>query len=212
MKILPIIATIASLCLATSATAQLNKPTFSKVGNRSLPKAHIVGNGAKLRIYDGKIIKTIQANSLRVRVLDSLTCEGELVKRRTLSGQKFSPKTIKIDKKTGNLAVGVLLQDCFKQNISAVFILQPKPNWNNYVVHRVAVPGKMQVNNRFTTYPLGRIEKIAFIDGNLIIKHTDVTNSEALLVYTTSNKPAGKYAGCVVTQQGKSNSICPSFD
>lgn len=212
MKLLPIIATIASLFISTSATAQLTKPIPVKIENRSLPKVHIVGNGAKLRIYDGKIIKTIQANSLKVRVLDSLTCEGELVKRRTLSGQKFSPKTIKIDKKTGNLAVGVLLQDCLKQNISAVFILQPEPNWNNYVVHRVAVPGKMQVNNRFTTYALGRIERITFIDGNLIIKHTDVTNSEALLVYTTSNKPAGKYAGCVVTKQSKSNSICPSFD
>ncbi|MGB3759113.1 MAG: hypothetical protein WBA07_22490 [Rivularia sp. (in: cyanobacteria)] len=212
MKFLPIIATIANLSLATSATAQLIQPTSIKIENRSVPKVRVVGNGTKLRIYDGKIIKTIQANSLKVRVLDSLTCEGKLVERRTLSGKKFSTNAIKIDNKTGNLAVGVLLQNCSKQNISAAFILQPKPNWNHYVVHRVAVPGKRQINNRFSTYPLGRIKRIAFIDDNLIIKHTDVANSEALLVYTTSNKPIGKYAGCIVTQLGKSNNICPSFD
>lgn len=212
MKLLPIIATIASLSISSSATAQLIQPTSVKIENSSVPKVRVVGNKTKLRIYDGKIIKTIQANSLKVRVLDSLNCQGKLVPRRTLSGQKFSTKAIKIDKKTGNLAVGVLLQDCFKQNISAVFILQPKPNWNYYVIHRVAVPGKRQINNRFTTYPLGRIERIAFIDSSLIIKHTDITNSEALLVYTTSNKPAGKYAGCVITQLGKSNSICPYED
>lgn len=212
MKFLPIIATIASLFIANSATAQLIQSTPVKIENRSIPKVRVVGNGAKLRIYNGKIIKTIQANSLKVRVLDSLTCQGELVKRRTLSGQKFSAKAIKIDKKTGNLAVGVLLQDCLKQNISAVFILQPQPNWSNYVVHRVAVPGKRQINNRFSTYPLGKINRIAFIDGNLLIKHADVSSSEALLVYTRSKKPAGKYAGCVVTQQGKSNNICPSFN
>ncbi|WP_414620003.1 hypothetical protein [Calothrix sp. CCY 0018] len=105
-----------------------------------------------------------------------------------------------------------MLQNCSQQNISAVFIIQPKPNWNNYIVHRVAVPGKRQINNRFSTYPLGRINRIGFIDGNLLIKHADVSNSEALLVYTTSNKPTGKYAGCVAGQLGKSNSICPSFN
>ncbi len=212
MKFLPIITTIASLSLATSATAQLIQPTSIKIENRSVPKVRVVGNGTKLRIYDGKIIKTIQANSLKVRVLDSLTCEGKLVERRTLSGKKFSTNAIKIDKKTGNLAVGVLLQDCFKQNISAAFILQPKPNWNNYLIHRVAVPGKRQINNRFSTYPLGKIKSIGFIDSSLLIKHTNSQNSEALLVYTTSNKPIGKYAGCVVTQLNKSDNICPSFD
>ena len=103
MKLLPIIATIASLFIANSATAQLIKSTPAKIENPSLPKVRVVGNGAKLRIYDGKIIKTIQVNSLKVRVLDSLNCEGELVERRTLSGKKFSPKAIKLDKKTGNL-------------------------------------------------------------------------------------------------------------
>ncbi|WP_414620002.1 hypothetical protein [Calothrix sp. CCY 0018] len=101
MKFLPIIATIASLSIATSATAQLIQPTPVKIQNGSVPKVRVVRNGAKLRIYDGKIIKTIQANSLKVRVLDSLNCEGELVKRRTLSGKKFSPEPIKLDKKLG---------------------------------------------------------------------------------------------------------------
>ncbi|MEM6754657.1 MAG: hypothetical protein AAF630_17000 [Cyanobacteria bacterium P01_C01_bin.38] len=211
MKFLPIIATIAGIFIANSATAQLIQSTPA-IANPSIPKVRVVGNGTKLRIYNGTIIKTIQATSLKVRVLDSLNCEGKLVTRRTLSGKKFSPKAITIDNKTGNLAVGVLLQNCSKQNISAAFILQPKPNWNYYVIHRVAVPGKREINNRFSTYPLRNIKGLGFIDGNLIIKYTDIASSEALLVYSTSNKPAGKYAGCVVTQLGKSDNICPSFN
>ncbi|MDY6900321.1 MAG: hypothetical protein SWZ49_19930 [Cyanobacteriota bacterium] len=99
-----------------------------------------------------------------------------------------------------------------EKSISAVFILQPKPNWNNYIVHRVAVPGKKQINDRFSTYPLRKIKRIGFIDGNLLIKHTNFQNSEALLVYTSTNKVVGKYAGCVVTQAGNSDSICPYFN
>ena len=54
-----------------------------------------------------------------------------------------------------------------------------------------------------------RAQSSQSFDENLIIKHGDVGNSEALLVYTTSNNAAAKYAGCVVTQLGKSDSICP---
>jgi len=212
MKILPFVTTIATLSIVTSATAQLIPPTPIKTKIPNLPQIRVIENGRKLRIYDRKVIINIPAHSLKVRVFDSQNCRGKQVKRQTLSGKKFSPKAIKFDKQTGNLAVGVLLQDCLKQKISAAFILQPKPNWNNYIVHRVAVPGKRQINNRFSTYPLRRIKIIEFIDGNLLIKHTNFENSEALLVYTSSNQVVGKYAGCVVTQTGHSNTICPYFN
>ena len=212
MKFLNIVSIIAALLIANSTHAQLIASTPVKTKIPNTPRFQVVKNRKILRIYDGRIIKNIRASSLRVRVLDSHTCKGKPVKRQTLSGKKFFPKAIKLDKRTGNLAVGVLLQDCANQNISAVFILQPKPNWSNYIVHRVAVPGKKQINDRFSTYPLRKIKVIGFIDGNLLIKHTSFKNSEALLVYKKSEKPTGKYAGCVVTQLGKSNSICPSFD
>ncbi len=212
MKFFNIVSLVAALLIVNSANAKFiaSNPVNKKIPNP--PRFQIIKNRKVLRIYDGKIIKNIRASSLRVRVLDSQNCNGKPVKRQTLSGKKLFPKAIKLDKRTGNLAVGVLLQDCAKQNISAVFILQPKPSWNNYIVHRVAVPGKRQINDRFSTYPLRKIKVIGFIDGNLLIKHTSFKNSEALLVYKKSEKPTGKYAGCVVTQLGKSNSICPSFD
>lgn len=212
MKFLPIITTSATLLIATSATAQLIPSTPVKIENPSLTKVRVIRNGTQVRIYNGKIIQTIKANSLKVRVLDSLTCQGKQVKRQTLSGKRFFPRAVKLDRQTGNLAVGVLLQDCFGQNISAVFILQPKPNWRTYVIHRVPVPGKRLFNDKFSTYPLQSIKRIGFIDGNLLIKHVDSENSEALLVFTTSNNALGKYAGCVVTQQNYSYRICPSFD
>ncbi|MGD1912791.1 MAG: hypothetical protein ACFB2X_18665 [Rivularia sp. (in: cyanobacteria)] len=211
MKFLPIIATLITLSIATPASAQLI-PSTTKIQTSNLPTVRLIKNGTQLRIYRGKIIQTIKASRLKIRVLDSLNCDGIQVQRRTLSGKRFFSQAVKLDKKTGNLAVGVLLQNCLNKNISAVFILQPKPNWTNYVVHRVSIPGKRLISDRFSTYPLRRIKTIGFIDGNLLIKHADATNSESLLVYTSSDKPVGKYAGCVVTQQNYSNSICPFFD
>ncbi|MEO1430190.1 MAG: hypothetical protein AAFV71_14215 [Cyanobacteria bacterium J06633_8] len=214
MKILPIIAIFTNMMIATPATAQLIPPTPVKINtnNPSLPKLRVIRNGSTIRIYNGKIIKNIPARSLKVRVLDSQTCQGKQLQRQTLSGKRFLNHTIEVDKQTGNLAVGVLLQNCLKQNISAVFILQPKPNWNNYVVHRVAVPGEREINNRFSTYPLRNIKGLGFVDGDLIIKYANSDSSEAMLVYTSSNKPIGKYAGCVVTKQSKNHNICPSFN
>ena len=212
MKFFNIVSTIAALLIVNSANAKFIASTPVKTKIPNTPRFQVIKNRKILRIYDGRIIKNIRASSLRVRVLDSQNCNGKPVKRQTLSGKKFFPKAIKLDKRTGNLAVGVLLQDCLEKNISAVFILQPKPSWSNYIVHRVAVPGKRQINDRFSTYPLRKIKVIGFIDGNLLIKHTSLKNSEALLVYKKSEKPTGKYAGCVVTQIGKSKSICPSFN
>ncbi|MEM1393131.1 MAG: hypothetical protein AAF316_04755 [Cyanobacteria bacterium P01_A01_bin.80] len=212
MKVLTIVTTITILLIANLATAQLIPATPVKTQIPSIPKIRVLQNGRKLRIYDGNIIQNIQARSLKIRVLDSHNCEGKQLKRQTLSGKKFFTNAIKFDKRTGNLAVGVLLQDCLKQNISAAFILQPEPNWNNYIVHRVSVPGKSLINNRFSTYPLRRIQTIGFIDGNLLIKHTNFDNSEALLVYTSTNRVVGNYAGCVITQTGHSESICPTFN
>ena len=202
MKVLTIVTTITILLIANLATAQLIPATPVKTQIPSIPKIRVLQNGRKLRIYDGNIIQNILARSLKIRVLDSHICEGK----------QFFTNAIKFDKRTGNLAVGVLLQDCLKQNISAAFILQPEPNWNNYIVHRVSVPGKSLINNRFSTYPLRRIQTIGFIDGNLLIKHTNFDNSEALLVYTSTNRVVGNYAGCVITQTCHSESFCPTFN
>lgn len=209
MKFIPIIITIATLSITTSITTRFIPATPVKAATRNFPQIRIIRNKTQIRIYDGKIITTIKADNLKARVLDSLTCKGKQVKRQTLSGKRFFPQAVKLDRKTGNLAVGVLLQNCSGQNISAAFILQPKPNWNNYVIHRVPVPGERKIFDRFSTYPLRLIKEIGFIDGDLLIKHADSTNSEALLVYSSSNNPVGKYAGCVAIQHN--NSICPSF-
>ncbi|MBV6627138.1 MAG: hypothetical protein KI793_30075 [Rivularia sp. (in: Bacteria)] len=212
MKIIPIIAIISTLSIATPTTAQLIPSTPVKLNSASLPNVRVIRNETTIRIYNGKIIKNIRAKSLKVRVLDSKTCQGKQVKRQTLSGKRFLSKTIEVDKKTGNLAVGVVLQDCWKQNINAAFILQPEANWNNYIIHRVPVPGEREINDRFSTYPLRNIKGLGFVDGNLIIKYANSDHSEAMLVYTSSNKPIGKYAGCVVTKPSKDNNICPYFN
>ncbi len=210
MKLLPIIAIFSNIIIANSATAQLIPSTPVKAESIRAPQVRILANGTKLRIYDGKFIQNIKANSLKIRILDSLSCDGKPVKRQTLSGKKFFNHAITLNKKTGDLAVGVLLQNCLKSHISAIFILQPKPNWDNYVIHRVPIPGEQQINNRFSSYPLKNIQRIGFRDGKLWIKHAHLNNSEALLVYTSSNRQVEKHAPCFVTQQVTNNYSCPN--
>lgn len=206
-----LIATIATISISTSVAAQFTPNVISQTSTHQ-SRIRIIDNGTKLTIDDGKSTKTITANSLNALVLDVLDCkQAKLVNSKTLSGQRFVPQAISLDKKTGNLAVGVLFQECLETQQSAVFVLQPQGGgWDSYAIYRVQVPGKRRFPNDFSTYPLRSISGLGFLNGDLLVKHGDASGTEALLVFTPSKTPAGKYVGCVVTNPGESRNICPS--
>ena len=121
----------------------------------------------------------------------------------------FGTRALSIDPLTGNVAVGVVLQDCLETFTSAVFVIDPQSP-GSYAIYRVPVPGAKALPDEVSTFPLNAIQRVQYLDGDLLIKHgSTAVSSEALLVFTPSTTPAGQYAGCVVTRQDEGRSLCP---
>ena len=215
-KLLPIFLTTASILFFVAANARTNQTTISQTisqkSPQSLPTANIVNNGTELKIQSGKTTQTIKASSLNVKVIDGVNCETlKTLPVQNVSGKRFVPQAVSFDPKTGNLAVGVVLQECVETQQSAVFVLQPQSSWRNYATYPVQLPGEKTLPDEFSTYPLRTISQIGFFGDNLLIEHGDVSGTEALIVFGSSRTPAGKYSGCVVTSVGESRNICPNI-
>ncbi|KST67650.1 hypothetical protein [Mastigocoleus testarum] len=204
-KILLILLTAVSILFPISAT----------VGNirksrKSLPTANIISDGTELKIQDGQRTQIIKASRLNLRVIDGLNCQArKIFPSQRLAGRRFLPQGFSFNPKTGNLAVGVVLQECFDIQQSAVFILEPQRSWRSYAIYRVQLPGRKALPDEFSSYPFRNIIKIGFFANDLLVKHGDASDSQGLLVFGNSGKPAGKYDGCVVTSVGENQNICP---
>ncbi|MBF2078825.1 MAG: hypothetical protein IGR76_09975 [Synechococcales cyanobacterium T60_A2020_003] len=191
---------IGSGLLSTGAIAQS--------ANTGIPKAKISADRTRLKLRwdDQRFI--INAADLNVQVLDAVDCEAaQIADQQTLNGQWFFPGSVSVDPVTGNVAVGVLLQECYETQTSAVFVFDPQPG--AYAIYRVQVPGNRPLPDEFSTFPLSSITGTGFVGGDLVIKHADVSDSEALMVFTASTTPAGEYAGCLLTRLGGSDRLCP---
>ncbi|MDJ0797993.1 MAG: hypothetical protein QNJ51_14445 [Calothrix sp. MO_167.B12] len=206
-KLAPILVTITtSLFISTTATAQVQFKPFP----RHTPTAQVVDNGTKLKINYGRKTQTIKASSLNVGVLDTLNCKQvKILPQQKLSGKQFVKGAISFHPKTGNLAVGVLLQECLETQVSAVFVLQPQKSWGSYAIYRVQIPGKRQLPDEFYTYPFSSITRLGYFGEKLLVEHGDASGAEAMLVFNPSRTPSGKYTGCVVTRQGEGLRLCP---
>lgn len=215
-KLLPIFLTAVSILFSVAANARTTQTTISQTisqkSPQSLPTANIVNNGTELKIQNGETTQTIKASSLNVKVIDGVNCETlKTLPVQNVSGKRFVPQAFSFDPKTGNLAVGVLLQECVESQQSAVFVLQPQANWRNYAVYPVQLPGEKTLPDKFSTYSFRSISQVGFRNNDLRIKHGDVSEAEALVVFKPSQTPAGKYASCVVTSVGESGNICPNI-
>ena len=210
-KLLPIFLTTASILFSVAVNARTNQTTISQKSPQSLPTANIVNNGTELKIQSGQITQTIKASSLNVKVIDGVNCETlRTLPVQNVSGKRFVPQAVSFDPKTGNLAVGVLLQECVETQQSAVFVLEPQANWRNYAVYRVQLPGEKTLPDKFSTYSFRSISQVGFRNNDLRIKHGDVSEAEALVVFKPSQTPAGKYASCVVTSVVEGGNLCPN--
>ncbi|MEM7725630.1 MAG: hypothetical protein AAF208_04575 [Cyanobacteria bacterium P01_A01_bin.45] len=173
-------------------------------------RVSIFDNGTQIQIQDGRTTQIIKVNSLTLNAINSVNCQtGQIVPTQKLSAQRVYPQAVNIDPKTGNLAVGAVMQNCFDSQMSAIFILQPQNSWKSYAIYRMQVPGKTALPDEFSTHLLRSITKIGYFDNDILIKHSDASGSGATLIFTPSRTPAGKYAGCVITNPGESRNICP---
>lgn len=176
--------------------------------NATLPKARIIANGEQLRVRSTGQTYVIDASDLEVQVLNAVDCDrAEVAERQTLSGQRFVDGSVTVDRTTGNVAVGVLLQECYETQTSAVFVIDPQSS--AYGTYRVQVPGTTTLPDEFSTYPLSSITAVGYLQDDLLVKHADASGSEALLVFSAAATPAGEYAGCLYTEFGEGDRLCP---
>lgn len=150
---------------------------------------------------------TLTPDDFQARVLDAVNCqEARLEPEQTLTGTRFFP-SVAVDAQTGNVAVGVLLQECYETQVSAVFVVDPQPS--GYSLHRVPVSGPHPLPDEVSTYPLNSIVGLGYLNRELLIQQGDASGSSALLVYSTTGDPAGVYRGCVYTEAGEGQRLCP---
>ena len=188
----------------------ISQKPISPKPSKSLLRVSIVNDGTELKIQDGTTTQTIKASRLNLRLINGLNCQAKKVlPTQRLSGKRFIPQGFSFNPTNGNLAVGVVLQECFDTQQSAVFVLEPQDNWSGYAIYRVQLPGTKKLPDEFSSYPFRTIQKIGFFGDDLLVKHGDASGTEALVVFENSGKPAGKYDGCLVTSAGESQNICP---
>jgi len=154
---------------------------------------------------------TIDIQGWTVAVLDSFSCEtGQPVAQRTLSAQRNLGPPV-VDEQTGNVAVLVLLEECFDTQKSAVFIVDPQ-GYGSHALYRVQVPGPQPFPHEFSTYALRDGAGVQYWNSTLMVRHGDASGAEGMLVFAPGVNPAGTYAGCAILQPGESGgAICPQF-
>lgn len=167
----------------------------------------IVSDGTQLQWEWQGETYSINVNELNVRLMDSVNRETYNQVEKVMNGQRFIRDSISVDPKTGNIAVGVVLDYFAATSFSAVFIIAPQPG--AYAIYRVQVPGAKPLPDEFSTYSLDTIDYVRFLEGDLLIKHGDASGTTALLVFKPANTPAIDYAGCVDLESGESRSVCP---
>jgi hypothetical protein len=174
----------------------------------SIPKVRVSSDRTQLQLRWDRQRYFIDAADLTVQVLDAVDCEAaDLRERQVFSGQWFFPESVSVDPMTGNVAVGVLLQECLGTQTSAVFVIDPQPR--AYSIYRVQVPGNRPLLDEFTTFPLSSIVATGFVGRDLAVRHADASDSEAMLIFQESTTPAGEFVACVYTRFGESDRLCP---
>ncbi len=152
---------------------------------------------------------TIDIQGWNVAVLDSYSCEtGEQVAERTLTAQRILGQPA-VDEMTGNVAVTVLLEECFDTQKSAVFVVDPQ-GFGGHALYRVQIPGAQPFPHEFSTYALRDAIGVQYWNSTLMVRHGDASGAEAMLVFRSGVNPAGEYASCAILQDGESGGVlCP---
>lgn len=197
-------AAIATTLLATTAL------TTSAHTDPALPFATTANDATALHLswVNGQS-NTIDIQGWNVAVVDAFSCDtGQQVAERTLTAQRILGQPA-VDAQTGNVAVTVLLEECFDTQKSAVFVVDPQ-GYGGHALYRVQVPGAQPLPHEFSTYALRDAVGVQYWDSTLMVRHGDASGAEAMLIFRPGVNPAGEYAGCAILQPGESGgALCP---
>ncbi|ESA34015.1 hypothetical protein N836_19275 [Leptolyngbya sp. Heron Island J] len=153
---------------------------------------------------------TIDVTGWNITILDALDCETATQVPETIFNARRIIGTPIVDPLTSNVAVPVLLEECFETQQTAVFVVAPQ-GVRTYALYRVQVPGERAFPNEFSSYGLDSIGGLQYWDSTLLVRHGSASGAEALLVFRPDSTPAGSFASCgfLNTLEG-ADRLCPS--
>ena len=172
---------------------QTDSPSFS-------PEVEIISDRKQLRGEWGGNTYTIDVDELNVLVLDTYDIETGNQVDREMTGDLFVDATV--NPFTGHIVVGVVLDYFAAVTTSGIFVIDPQPG--GYAIYRVQVPGPRPFPNEFSTYWLGDISSLSFVEENLLVQYGDAASNTSIMTFQPGNTPAMEYANCVdvVVQEG----------
>ncbi|MCT7959451.1 hypothetical protein NG791_02070 [Laspinema sp. D1] len=172
---------------------QTGSPIFS-------PEVEIISDRKQLRGEWGGNTYIIDADELKVLVLDTYDKETGNLVDRDQSGDLFAQ--VAVNPFTGHIVVGVVLDYFAATTTSGIFVLDPQPR--GYGIYRAQVPGPRPFPNEFSTYGVGEIKSLSFVEENLRVEYGDAAGNRSTITFQPGNSPAMEYANCVdiVVQEG----------
>lgn len=186
-------------------------PTPPSVNN-DIPTATTVNNGEAIRLdwpSGASNVIDVTGSDWNIDVLNALDCPTlSLVEKKTMSAQRVINSPM-VDRRTGNVAVPVLLDSCVESDQSAVFILDPAES-GSYSLYRTQLPGNLNIPNEFSSHAFSSISELRYWDGSLLVRQGSASGSESIVIFRPGPTPAGAYAGCgVVTVEEGADTLCP---
>lgn len=153
---------------------------------------------------------TIDITSWTINILDALDCENVTqVPQKTFSGRFIAGNPV-VDPLTDNVAVSVVMEECFETQQTAVFVVDPQ-GVGAYALYRVQVPGARPLPNEFSSYSFSSVSGLQYWDSTLLVRHGSASGAEALLVFRPDITPAGKFVACGIVTPGEgAQLLCPA--
>lgn len=153
---------------------------------------------------------TIDITSWNINMLDALDCDSAtLVPQKTFNGRFIAGDPV-VDPLTDNVAVSVVMEECFETQQTAVFVVDPQ-GVGAYALYRVQVPGARPFPNEFSSYSFSSVSGLHYWDSTLLVRHGSASGAEALLVFRPDITPAGKFVACGLVTPGEgAQLLCPA--
>lgn len=166
-----------------------------------------VRDRTELAITQGGKTHTVSIRDWPINLLNATDCGTfSTLPDKVVTGRMISTEPA-IDPQSGQIAIGVILTECADVQQSAVFILDPQPD--GYIAYRTQLPGPRPLPDAFSSYGFSSVFALQYWDGNLLVRHGSADGSEAMIIFTPGESPAGVYAGCVQLQAGEGGGGCP---
>ncbi len=176
----------------------------SKENSQFFPEIEIISDRQQLRGEWGEKTYTIDVHELTVLVLDTYDLETGNSIDRELSGTIFVDAVV--NPLTGHIVAAVELDYVASIITSGIFIIEPQAE--GYAIYPVQVPGPKAFPNEFSTYGLGGISSLNFVEDTLLVTYSNAASNTSIMTFKPGNTPAMEYLNCVDVVIGEGGGLC----